>query len=278
MSRHRYGFDEARTQRFIAERRGTGEGATYLSWLRIQDVPSLGRSHRPYGIKTGRRHDLLSDGEWKCFLMFESSSSVVDIREGYPMNRYQTSLAARALGYRHPTTRDGTPYVMTVDFVITRRTPNGVRIYPYTFKYDFKELSKREEELIQIAEEFWRREGYVLERLDSTFFDETLIKNYDEIRSFFDIASHALGPRVDVRAVANMVRASITLMPDRNMTEVCQRIASLHGITPLDVFNIVRHLIARGGLHADLRSSVPLARRRMHEFSISHQSAGEMGW
>lgn len=269
MGRRRYVFDEARTQRFIAEGRGTGEGATYKSWLRIQDLPSLGRSHRPFGIKTRRRHDLLSDGEWKCFLMFESDPSVVDIREQFPLNRHQTSLVARSLGYKHPTTLDGTPYVMTVDFVVTKRTDKGPRIFPYTFKYDFSELSPREEELIQIAETFWRGEGYLLGRLDKSFFDEILIRNYDHVRSFFDIACHAVCRRMDVRTVADAIRASADLLPEQRLADVCKELASLHRVMPADIICIVLHLIARGGLHTDLRNAVPLSDRAMREFVVT---------
>ena len=62
MTRRRYVFDEARVQRFLAEGRGTGDGPHYRPWLQVQDVSSMGRSHRPFGIKTQRVHHLLSDG------------------------------------------------------------------------------------------------------------------------------------------------------------------------------------------------------------------------
>jgi hypothetical protein len=38
-----------------------GEGAAYKPWLRVQDIPSLGRVHRVKGWMHGRVHHLLSD-------------------------------------------------------------------------------------------------------------------------------------------------------------------------------------------------------------------------
>ncbi|SDJ23940.1 hypothetical protein SAMN04488123_12245 [Natribacillus halophilus] len=49
--------------KWIKEGRGTGSGAEYRPWLKVQDVSSLGRSTRLKGIKTGRQHEFLSDLE-----------------------------------------------------------------------------------------------------------------------------------------------------------------------------------------------------------------------
>lgn len=175
MARRRYVFTEQRVQNFIAQGRGQGQGSSYRPWLQIQDVPSLGRSHRPFGIKTRRVHHFLSDGEWKSFLKFEADASVVDIREQFPMDRLQTLRAAMKLGYKHPVTSDGTPYVMTVDFLITRRVDGQQWVEPFTFKYSPSTLSKRDSELIEIAEVFWQSNGFALRVIDENLFDEELV-------------------------------------------------------------------------------------------------------
>lgn len=72
VGRRRYAFDEAKVQRFIAEGRGAGTRSDYVPWLKITDVPSIGRSRRLFSPKTGRIHHLLSDGEWKTFLKEEA--------------------------------------------------------------------------------------------------------------------------------------------------------------------------------------------------------------
>lgn len=64
----------------IKEGRGQGIGFEYKPWINIQDVPSLGRSTRLKGIKTGREHQFLSDMERNYFYILEYSEQVVDIR------------------------------------------------------------------------------------------------------------------------------------------------------------------------------------------------------
>lgn len=172
MRRGRYGFDARKVQKFLKEGRGRGEFDKYLPWLNIQDVPSLGRSHRVWGIKTQRAHHLLSDGEFKCFLMFESDDKVIDIREQFPLDTFQTFKAAHQLGFRHPFNTDGSLYVMTIDFLVTFRSSYGVYTVPYTFKYSYDALSPREKELIEIAREFWRASGKELQVIDEKFFNK----------------------------------------------------------------------------------------------------------
>src|SRR5690606_37259439 len=136
MSRRKYQFSEAKVQKYIKEGRGAGDGASYRPWLTVYDLPSRGRSHRVFGIKTRRVHHLLSDGEWKSFLRFEFDDTVLDIREQFPLDRRQTMRAARELGYQHPITTDGTPYVMTIDFLLTRRLGDQLVLEPLSFKYN----------------------------------------------------------------------------------------------------------------------------------------------
>lgn len=54
-------------EKWIKEGRGSGIGSDYKPWIRIQDVSSLGRSHRLKGIKTKRKHEFLSDLERNYF-------------------------------------------------------------------------------------------------------------------------------------------------------------------------------------------------------------------
>ena len=52
-------------------------GKAYQLFIVIQDVPSLGRSSRPCGIKTGRQHDFLLDLERNYFMILEFIDEVV---------------------------------------------------------------------------------------------------------------------------------------------------------------------------------------------------------
>lgn len=269
MARRKYVFTEQRVQNFIAQGRGQGQGLTYRPWLQIQDVPSLGRSHRPYGIKTNRVHHFLSDGEWKSFLKFEADPTVVDIREQFPMDRLQTLRAAIKLGYKHPVTSDGTPYVMTVDFLITRRVNGEYSIEPYTFKYAPATLSKRDNELIEIAEMFWRDNGFKLRVIDETFFDEALVLNYDSVRTYFEISSLAFFRNTNVLSVAQAIRDRIIQRFPEDLESACAHIALSQGSSPQIVFSIAMHLIARGGILVDYSRPLGLERRPLCDFELA---------
>jgi hypothetical protein len=114
-------MNEKTVQRFIAEGRGTGQGADYKPWISVQDISSLGESRRVPGLKIDREHQLLSNVEWHLFLLLEWSTDIVDIREQFPLDRDLTQEIAATLGIRHPF-YPGTnvPTVMTVDMLVTR--------------------------------------------------------------------------------------------------------------------------------------------------------------
>jgi hypothetical protein len=70
-------------EKWIKEGRGTGIGADYQPWLKIQDVSSLGRSTRLKGIKTSRQHEFLSDLERNYFYLTEFSVNIADSRDNF---------------------------------------------------------------------------------------------------------------------------------------------------------------------------------------------------
>lgn len=130
---------EADIARYVKQGFGRGEGSSYIPWLRVQDVPSKGRSRKVVGIKSRRTHHLLSDLEYYYFLLLEFSDEVIDIREQYPI--FATARArdiAADMGIQYPV-YVGTqlPYVITSDFAITLKPHNGKkRIVVRTCKYE----------------------------------------------------------------------------------------------------------------------------------------------
>lgn len=109
---------------------GQGELATYKPWLLVRDVPSKGRSHMEWSDLCGREHHLLSDHEYRYFLIQLWSGQNKDIRECYPLPQASTLAIAAALGYRHSVYRGtSTPVVMTTDFLFTRAGDNGKPVF-----------------------------------------------------------------------------------------------------------------------------------------------------
>ena len=260
MTRRRYVFDEARVQRFLAEGRGTGDGPNYRPWLQIQDVSSMGRSHRPFGIKTQRVHHLLSDGEWKSFLRLEGDPQVIDIWEQFPMDRLETFRLAQKLGIKHPVTLDGTPYVMTLDFVVTVLLSQGPRLVPYTFKYSPELLPARDEELMTITRAFCEARGMELQLIDQRFFDEPFVLNYDSVRAFDDISKLAFAQEVNVTGVTAALLEEVRLGGDEILLRTCRALAGAFETESYVVYQIAMHLVSRGVLRVDLSSSTGLER------------------
>lgn len=276
MRRRKYNFDEAKVRKYLNEGRGTGDGANYRPWLTVYDLPSKGRSHRIYGIKTGRVHHLLSDGEWKSFLRFEADDSVLDIREQFPLDRHQTMKVARDLGYPHPITTDGTPYVMTIDFLLTRRQGDRLLLEALTFKYTPVALKERDQQLLAIAAECIRRNGLALELIDETSFDQNLVRNYDAIRGYYNISAFCgYDPCVAQRLATELVAMVKAAMPC-SLKEACYDISRRQHITANEVFTIAKHLLARSILTCDLSAYEQLADIPMSGMRIRPQ--GEFAW
>ena len=62
---------QADIERYIAQGYGQGQGAEYRPWLRVQDVPSHGRSRKVSGLKFNLNYHLFSDLEFAYFVVLE---------------------------------------------------------------------------------------------------------------------------------------------------------------------------------------------------------------
>ena len=269
--KRRYVFDEARVRRFLAEGRGSGFGSAYAPWLQIQDVPSLGRSHRPFGIKSRRVHHLLSDGEFRCFLRLEGDPCIDEIQEQKPMDRLETFRIAQRLGITHPRTLDGTPYVLTLDFYVRENREGAIHWRPLTFKYDPETLSPRQQELMAIAREYCRIRGEVLEVIDQSFFNQWFTLNYDSVRAYHDIADLTFFHETNVLGVATELMREAERRSEHTLVRTCRFVAGEFLTSPTVVFQIAMHLVARGNLRVDLSSEVGLERLPMSAYTAAYE-------
>ncbi|MCP8348673.1 transposase [Pseudomonas sp. FBF18] len=177
-------------ERHIANGFGAGAGASYVPWLRVQDVPSRGRSHKIQGVKIDRIHHFLSDLERAFFLVCEFSEDVVDIREQYPLLQVESTQAiARAIGVRYPRYKGTTlPLVMTTDFLLTVKQPNGdFRSVARTIKYQqdlVGEDSVRTLEKLEIERRFWMSQDVDWSIVTEELFTPNLIKNLGLLRQY----------------------------------------------------------------------------------------------
>lgn len=148
-------------QKMIKEGRGIGTGSDYIPWIKIQDVPSLGRSTRVKGIKSCRKHDFLSDMERNYFYLLEYADEIIDIREQFPLlDIEETIQIADELGINHPKhPKTGEYIVMSTDFLLTVKSEIGLLQKARTIKSKDDLLNKRVLEKFEIERVYWSRKG-----------------------------------------------------------------------------------------------------------------------
>jgi hypothetical protein len=171
---------------WINEGRGRGRNGEYQPWLRIQDLPSKGKSGRLTGHITGDRIvHLLSGFEMYCFYIFEWSPRIIDIREQFPLLPLEETLAiSKELGVDHPASPDtGMPIVMTTDFLVTTASVQGGEEH---FARDFKPHQKlyppRTREKLEIARRYHERHSHQWGLITDLNFPQELGRNLEFLR------------------------------------------------------------------------------------------------
>jgi hypothetical protein len=135
-------------------------------------------------MKTHRVHHLLSDLETKHFLHLDFNPQVTDIREQYPLFPLDRPIAiANSLGIsypRYPGTT--TPFVLTTDFLVTFRNPNGeLSSFARTIKYREELSDNRVLEKLEIERVFWKLQG-IPWQVDTEDINKTLVTNLHWLR------------------------------------------------------------------------------------------------
>ncbi|MCA0952143.1 TnsA endonuclease C-terminal domain-containing protein [Shewanella chilikensis] len=140
--------------KWIKEGRGSGQHANYKPWLTVRDLPSLGRVHRVFGLKSKRTHHLLSDLELSVFLMLEWHSEVTQIREQFPLERDITRRLAHDAGIKHPNIA-GVDQYMSSDFLVDSIDEKQPR-FALQAKYvtDFSDI--RTVEKLELERLYWQ--------------------------------------------------------------------------------------------------------------------------
>lgn len=258
-------------ERHIANGFGAGAGADYVPWLRVQDVPSRGRSWKIQGAKIDRIHHLLSDLERAYFLLCEFSEDVVDIREQYPLLPVdRTQAIARAIGVRYPRYKTtSVPMVMTTDFLLSVKQPNGdVRSVARTIKYQQDLQGKacaRTLEKLEVERRFWMSQGVDWSIVTEELFTPDLILNLVFLRKHAKL-SRAL---MDVTLHSEFIEIleSIKLCP-WSTSESLRKIGHRLAIPYCDARDIFHNLIWRKIIRLDLASAPLHLKAPLPDFSV----------
>lgn len=248
-------------ERHIAKGFGEGTGIDYVPWLRVQDVPSRGRSHKIPGVKVDRMHHFLSDLERSYFLVAEFSEDVVDIREQYPLLPLPRAQAiASAIGVRYPMyPRTKQPCVMTTDFLLTVRTPDGsLKSIARTVKYQsdlLGEGSKRTIEKFAIERRFWQSQDIDWAIITEEYFTPSLIKNLGLLRSYAKLPRELMKPALHGDFVESLEECKLYPW---TLADCLRKIASRLSINYADARGIFFHLIWTKVLKVNLNSALLL--------------------
>jgi hypothetical protein len=188
VAKRKRGFTREKYEKWIKENRGVGDGPNYKPWLTIQDVPSVGRVTRLFGLKTGRQHDFFSDNETNYFYIAEFSNVTIDIKEQFPLFPIEeTILIAEELGIKHPTDPySKEPIVITSDFLITIKDKSSKKIISRTIK-QCSDLKKRQIEKFEIERRFWQKKNIDWGIVTEMEINKILASNIELVYQFHDL-------------------------------------------------------------------------------------------
>lgn len=258
-------------ERHIANGFGAGAGAEYVPWLRVQDVPSMGRSWKIQGIKIDRIHHLFSDLERAYFLLCEFSEDVVDIREQYPLLPLgNTQAIASAIGVRYPRYQaTSVPLVMTTDFMLTVKQPNGdLKSVARTIKYQQDLQGKdcvRTLEKLEVERRFWMSQGVDWNIVTEELFTPDLILNLAFLRKYAKLPRALMD--VSLHSEFIDILESIKVCP-WSTSESLRKIGNRLAIPYSEARDIFFNLIWRKIIRLDLSGAPLHLKSPLPEFNV----------
>ncbi|MFC8689554.1 TnsA endonuclease N-terminal domain-containing protein [Brevibacillus porteri] len=261
----------------LEQGRGRGEGANYVPWLKIQDVPSDGRVSRVKGWKTGRVHHLMSKLELMYFYLAEWSPIVVDIREQFPLLPIERTMEiAQELGLNHP--KDPVskePIVMTTDFLLTVSIGASKHIWARTIK-PTERLGKTELDKFRIEHRFYQEQGIDWGIVTNEDIPLILARNIEFIYDYYHLLDI---PHLDEQLVS-FIAPKLLMGIGKNslpLSKECLQQDQLLGLHPGTCLSIVKHMLATRKWDTDMESE-ELQFSRKHNFAISELENGLEGW
>lgn len=247
-------------EKLIKEGRGTGRGSEYKPWITVQDVPSLGRSTRLKGIKTGRQHEFLSDMEKNYFYFLEYSDLVMDIREQYPLLPLEETISiANELGVEHPKNpKTGEYIVMTTDFLITKQLENQPIDLARTIKAKDDLMNKRVLEKFEIERVYWQRRNISWAIATEEEIDKVMAENISYFHSYYNIRSLDVFLDIDDKSFEDLIlEYTRRLIGSNKSIRLISRVFDEDMSLPKGTgIAISKHLLARRIIKIDLTTPI----------------------
>jgi hypothetical protein len=248
----------------IKEGRGTGRFNEYKPWLTIQDVPSKGRASRIKGIKTERKHELLSDMERDYFYILDFSDKVKDIREQFPLLPLEeTVLIAEELGYDHPKDpKTGELIVMTTDFLVTTVYNNENLEFARTIKQKDDLFDRRIIEKFEIERVFWERKGVNWCVITEEEINNDIAKNISLIHSYSDISLIDSFNDIAPREVQDLIYEFLKRIIDnpKTMRRICHEFEDEMCLEKGTGLSIFKYLVINKIIEIDITKKINVNR------------------
>ena len=248
--------------RYVAQGYGQGSDADYKPWLRVQDVPSRGRSRKVHGLTTGRVHHVLSDLEYAYLVVLEFSERVIDIREQFPLLPLSPLQdVARQCGIRYPLyAQTRVPFVMTTDFVVTVRASDGsVHEFARTVKYT-DELSSgnrllRTLEKLELERAWWMQRGVDWQIVTEQSVDPVLARNLIWLRGSAQIEQEMHSNDLRDRFVEGISDAGTH---DRTLSALLRTVSYRLRMPYPDAVKLFKYMVWHKALVVDLKTPMLL--------------------
>lgn len=245
------------TERGIAKRlregRGQGEGANYIPWFLVREFSSRGYRTVTWSAKFLRKIHLFSMLEWWVFLLLEWDQAVISLKEQLPLDRDITRELAPTLGIkRHP--RVGkVDVVMTTDFLVVMRSPQGDRKVAIAVKW-LKDLRKRRViEKLEIERAYHAAHDTEFKIMTERDISRVLVNNLDFVRHMLRPGSMLDIPAASMVAADTVMRPHLGLKTWSCMCEDCDKTLDLK---PGTAARIARYLIATNAWPVDLTQPI----------------------
>ena len=239
MAKANSSFSEAQIAHRIKEGRGQGYGKDYIPWLKVQEVPSSGRSHRIYSHKTGRVHHLLSDLELAVFFSLEWECCVLDIREQFPLLPSDTKQIALDSGIKHPASR-GVDQVMSSDFFVDSKDGPfkqfAIQVKPANALQDERTLEK-----LEIERRYWQQKKIPWFIITEKEINSVVKENIEWLYSMKTVELSA-----ELLAQLPILASILEEKTDEKIINVCKHIDIAYALKPGKTLSEMRALAANG--------------------------------
>ncbi|MCY6957423.1 TnsA endonuclease N-terminal domain-containing protein [Clostridium brassicae] len=265
--------------KMIKEGRGQGSGSEYKPWIKIQDVPSLGRVTRLKGIKTKRQHEFLSDMERNYFYFLEFSDSVADIREQFPLLPLEdTILIAEELGLEHPKNpTTGEFIVITTDFFINIKNNNEFYEVARTIKAKDELMNRRILEKFEIERMYWKKRNIDWGIVTENEIDKIIANNISFVHAYNDITHLDCFNEINKIDLQDLVYEFIKRILDSNrgMRTICSQFDNDMSLEKGSGLSIFKYLIINKIINIDITEKIDI--NNIVPVSVKEESIKKVG-